>query len=265
MPSARYPNFENKHAHEALFSPNVVIEQLKADGVLPVPDAVILTYQPAMLDELAARGWRRTEGYPGPWRSLLFAETGVRRVAVVGSFGIGAPAAATVLEELVAFGAREFISVGAAGCLQPQRAFGEVIVCNGAIRDEGVSHHYAPTEKFAWPSEALSTRLTEALTVNGTPPPVGLSWTIDAPYRETVAEARSYQAEGVECVEMEAAALFAVGRYRGVEVASAFVVSDHLLAEDRWTHAMGSQAVRDGSVRLLDAALRTLGGDGLLP
>ena len=33
---------------------------------------------------------------------------------------------------------------------------------------------------------------------------VGTSWTIDAPYRETVAEAKKYQKEGVTTVEMEA-------------------------------------------------------------
>jgi uridine phosphorylase len=42
----------------------------------------------------------------------------------------------------------------------------------------------------------------------------GVSCTIDTPYRETVAEARHYQAEGVLCVEMEAAALFAVAEVR---------------------------------------------------
>ena len=125
-----------------------------------------------------------------------------------------------------------------------------------------MSHHYAPAEKFAWPSQTLTTRLTEALTAAGTAPQAGLAWTIDAPFRETVAEARSYQAEGVVSVEMEAAALFTVGRYRGVEVAAAFVVSDHLLAEDRWTHAFGTSTLRQASIRLLDAALHALGGQG---
>jgi uridine phosphorylase len=133
-------------------------------------------------------------------------------------------------------------------------------VCTGAIRDEGVSHHYAPAEKFAWPSEPLTRRLTQALTADGTAPHSGLAWTIDAPYRETVAEARSYQAEGVVCVEMEAAALFTVGRYRGVDVAAAFAISDHLLAEDRWTHAFGTPTLRQASIRLLDAALHALSG-----
>jgi uridine phosphorylase len=255
-----YPNFAGKHEHEAIFSPAEVVASLTANGSVPVPDAVILTYQPFLLDELNARGVQPTAGYPGPWRSLWFTGGGARTVAVVGGFGIGAPAATTVLEELVALGAREFISIGSAGCLQPRFGFGEAVVCTGAIRDEGVSHHYAPAEKFAWPSEMLTRRLAQALTVRSTAPQEGLAWTIDAPYRETVAEARSYQAEGVVCVEMEAAALFTVGRYRGVDVAAAFAISDHLLAEDRWTHAFGTPTLRRASIRLLDAALHALGG-----
>jgi uridine phosphorylase len=263
MQAARYPNFEGKHGQEAIFSPADVVAGLRADGSVRAPDAVILTYQQTLLDELQARGVQPARGYPAPWRSLWFADSGARNIAVAGGFGIGAPAAVTVLEELIALGAREFISIGAAGCLQPRCAFGEAVVCTGAIRDEGVSHHYAPAEKFAWPSETLTTRLAEALTAGGAAPETGLAWTIDAPYRETVAEARSYQAEGVVCVEMEAAALFTVGRYRGVDVAAAFAVSDHLLAEDRWTHAFGTPALRNASIRLLDAALHALGGQGL--
>jgi uridine phosphorylase len=263
MAGAKYPNFAGKHERDAIFSPGDVVARYKEDRELVAPDAVILTYQRSLLDALEARGVQPAGGYPGLWRSLWFLPGGTRKIAVVGGFGIGAPAAATVLEELVAFGTKEFISIGAAGCLEPQCAFGEAIVCTGAIRDEGVSHHYAPSQKFAWPSERLTARLTEALTVGGAAPRAGIAWTIDAPYRETRAEAGSYQAEGVLCVDMEAAALFTVARYRGVDVAAAFVVSDHLLAGDRWTHVFGTQTLRDGSIRLLDAALRALGGKEL--
>jgi uridine phosphorylase len=258
MPAASYPNFAGKHEYEAIFSPAEVVAGVTAKGPVLAPDAVILTYQPFLLDELTARGVQPTTGYPGPWRSLWFTGGGACTIAVVGGFGIGAPAVTIVLEELVALGTREFISIGAAGCLQPRCGFGEAVVCTGAIRDEGVSHHYAPAEKFAWPSETLTGRLEQALTADGTTPQRGLTWTIDAPYRETAAEARSYQAEGVVCVEMEAAALFTVGQCRGVEVAAAFVVSDHLLAGDRWTHAFGTPTLRQASIRLLDAALQAL-------
>jgi uridine phosphorylase len=90
---------------------------------------------------------------------LWFVESGLRNVAVAGRFGIGAPVAAMVLEELVALGTREFVSIGIAGCLQPRCQFGAAVVCAGAIRDEGVSHHYLPAEKFAWPSDELTARL----------------------------------------------------------------------------------------------------------
>jgi hypothetical protein len=62
--AARYPNFEQKHAHEALFSPEEVITSLRARDDLPVPDAVVLTYQQNFVSELEARGVSPTEGYP---------------------------------------------------------------------------------------------------------------------------------------------------------------------------------------------------------
>jgi purine-nucleoside phosphorylase len=135
-----------------VFSPAEVVANLTANAAVQASDAVILTYQPFLLDELRARGVQPATGYPGPWRSLWFVGGGTRTIAVAGGFGIGAPAATTVLEELIALGAREFISIGAAGCLQPRCGFGEAVVCTGAIRDEGVSHHDAPAKRelCAW-------------------------------------------------------------------------------------------------------------------
>ena len=56
----------------------------------------------------------------------------------------------------------------------------------------------------------------------------GVTWTIDAPYRETKAELQHYKKLGISTVEMEASAMFAVAKYRKVKIASAFVVSDIL-------------------------------------
>jgi uridine phosphorylase len=258
-PSA-YPNFSDKHAHDAIISPGEMISAaLEANPDLRVPDGAVLTYSPWLLAEADKRGATLIEGYPGPLRSLRILETDAGCIGVVGGFGVGAPGAAMVLEQLAAVGVSRFLSIGAAGCLQAGLDFGDVVLCTGAIRDEGVSHHYLPTEKFAYPSPGLTEAFEAALRAEVGEIASGLTWTIDAPYRETVAEARSYQAEGIVCVEMEAAALFAVGAFRHVEVASAFAVSDHLLATDSWTHAFGSDQLRRGMVHLLDAALATFG------
>lgn len=255
-----YPNFSGKHAHDAILSPGHMISAaIDADSRLRVPDAVILTYSPWLLNELDRFGATRVDGYPGPLRSLRIVETQDRCVGIAGGFGVGAPVAAMILEQLAAVGVRQFLSVGAAGCLQSDLDFGDIVVCSGAIRDEGVSHHHLPTQKFAYPDGPLTNALDAALRLEAGKLQRGLSWTIDAPYRETVAEARSYQAEGVLCVEMEAAALFAVGQFRQVEVAAAFAVSDHLLAADAWTHAFGTDQLRRGMVQLLDAALAVFG------
>jgi uridine phosphorylase len=135
--------------------------------------------------------------------------------------------------------------------------FGEIVVCTGAVRDEGLSHHYLASEKFSYPSVALTQSLEAVLDRRGLSYRPGLSWTIDAVYRETVAEARSYQSEGIVTVEMEAAALFAVAVYRQVELASAFVVSDHL-SEEGWRHAFGSDVLVSQTLDLLEASLETL-------
>jgi uridine phosphorylase len=252
-----FPNFSDKHAHESIISPGQMMSAaISNDPRLRVPDGVVLTYSPWLLGALDRFESTLVEGYPGPLRSLRILETTEDRcIGVAGAFGVGAPVAAMVLEQLAAVGVRQFISIGAAGCLQPGFEFGDIVVCSGAIRDEGVSHHYLPTQKFAYPSHPL----TEALRSELGDVRSGLAWTIDAPYRETVAEARSYQAEGIVCVEMEAAALFAVGEFRQVEVASAFAVSDHLLAEATWTHAFGTDQLRRGMAQLLEAALAVFG------
>jgi uridine phosphorylase len=150
------------------------------------------------------------------------------KVGLVGQFGIGAPAAATVMEDLAAAGTTSFVSVGTAGSLQGDLQVGDLVLCEAAIRDEGVSHHYLPPGKLADASGPLTAALRAAMTQAGPGFRSGISWTIDTPYRETVAEARHYQAEGVLCVEMEAAALFAVAGVRGLQAASAFAVSDSL-------------------------------------
>jgi purine-nucleoside phosphorylase len=96
-----------------------------------------------------------------------------------------------------------------------------------------VSHHYAAHDVKAQPDAALTDALEQSIVDAGLPSRRGASWTIDTPYRETAAEARHFQAEGICCVEMEAAALFTVAAYRGVALASAFCISDSL-ADAEW-------------------------------
>ncbi|HEX6488563.1 MAG TPA: purine-nucleoside phosphorylase, partial [Candidatus Dormibacteraeota bacterium] len=60
---------------------------------------------------------------------------------------------------------------------------------------------------------------------------VGKTWTTDAPYRETRGKVANRRAEGCLTVEMEAAALIAVARFRGVRLAQVIYAGDSLASE----------------------------------
>jgi uridine phosphorylase len=125
------------------------------------------------------------------------------------------------------------------------------------VRDEGVSHHYLPPGRLAVAPAGMTAALGAAMRQAGQRFRTGTSWTIDTPYRETIDEVRHYQAEGVLCVEMEAAALFAVAKVRGLQLASAFVISDSL-AELTWSSHFGSPEVASGLIELYQAAVAAL-------
>jgi uridine phosphorylase len=164
-----------------------------------------------------------------------------------------------VLEELVELGATRFVSLGFAGALSNDLDFDDVVVCSKALRDEGVSHHYLAPARYSFPSPMLSAHLLQVLSGGGEQASEGPSWTIDAIFRETIAEATAYRDEGILTVDMEAAALFAVGEVLGVEVAAIFTISDHLLAHDEWRLAPGRKRGEGGLGRLVDAAIEVLG------
>ena len=260
MSAASYPNFAGKHAEEAIFTPADFVAYLQQVGALSAaepPAGVVFCYQRSLYSHAL-----RTEGLTPPERRgalhgiVPLPSTG-GRVGLLYQAGIGAPAAAAALEELAALGTSSFVSIGTAGSLQRDLRPGDLVLCEAAIRDEGVSHHYLSPAKLATADAAMTGALRAAMTLRGLGFRAGTSWTIDTPYRETVAEARHYQADGVLCVEMEAAALFAVAAVRGLRVASAFTISDSL-ADLVWNPRFHEPEVEAGLIALYGAALDAL-------
>jgi uridine phosphorylase len=252
------PNFEGKHQHPAYIEPKTFIDKLRALGKwqdFPPLAGVILVYGPGFLARTLSR--EQHQPHPGLQGEFHIVSRGGGTIGLSGGFGIGAPAATVVMEDLIALGVQSFISIGSAGGLQPELGIGGIIVCDRAIRDEGVSHHYLPSGTYAYPSPSLTLRLRTALESLGSVVRVGTTWTIDAPYRETVEEVRRYRSEGVLTVEMEAAALAAVAFYRKVDFATAFTISDQLCA-DEWDPQFWSDENARGQDLLFEAAARTL-------
>lgn len=256
----REPSLDpSKHSSEAFFAPSDFIGYIKGKGILgsrPAPEAVILSYQRSLLEYAeTSRKVTRAEGYFGGQVSYL-EETG-GKVAIVGRFGVGSPAAAVMLEELVAWGVRRFVSVGTAGSLVLDLPPGSLLLCTGALRDEGTSYHYAPAGAEARPSAGLTDRLGRELTARGLSHRRGSTWTTDAIYRETAGEVRKFRDQGVLVAEMEAAALFTVAAYRKVEIAACFSVSD-TLAELAWRPEFHAETTQEGLVAIFESAVASL-------
>lgn len=147
-------------------------------------------------------------------------------IAVVHNFSIGAPLCIFIAEQLAELGAENFILIGVAGGIGKNLKLHQKVLCTGAFADEGTSRHYV-TETLIKPSNSLTSELADLTKKKG------YTWTIDAMFCETKQEVSFYEKQGAQTVEMEAAAVFAFAKKRGLKSAGIFVISD-LLNSTKW-------------------------------
>ncbi|MEK7325767.1 MAG: nucleoside phosphorylase [Chloroflexota bacterium] len=187
--------------------------------------------------------------------------------------GVGAPLAAGLLDEVIALGCKKFIACGGAGVLNREIAIGHLVAPTSAVRDEGTSYHYLPPGREVSASPEGVAAIEAALKVDGIDYIVGKTWTTDGIYaipqkslckdvpaavqlrrrqsncrrnpgrkasfavlriyRETPDKVKLRKEEGCVTVEMEAAAFFAVARFRGVTFAQILYGGDNLDSE-KW-------------------------------
>ncbi len=229
-----YPIHPDKHLGQSVLTPEAMIAYRRRSGMLPdaaPPRGVILCLQHGLPERMKRRHPLRRVGRMMGDLYLLKRSGG--SVAVAANFGIGAPQMASLAEELIAWGVTRLINLSMAGGIQPDLRPGAIVVCSQAIRDEGTSYHYLPPTRTIEADADLTGRLARSLQAGGSGFTSGATWTTDGAYKETVDEVRSYQAEGVLTVEMETAALLAVGKVRGVQAGAVFVVGDSL-AKTTW-------------------------------
>src|SRR3989344_870567 len=239
------PKYKNKHLEKALFNPGDYMDykELPKNKI----KKYIITYQTSALNYIKRKYKpKKTELYK------LLTIYQYNDIGFVKMTGIGSPNAAGVFEELIALGGKVFLNIGTAGGLHNEGVF----LCNKALRDEGTSYHYLPNGDFSYPDRNLTKKLGRSMERRGLEFFEGTTWTIDAPYRETIKEIEEYSKKGISTVEMEASALFAVAKYRNVRIASAFVVSD--LLGKKWLPNFHRFDVKSAQNKLIDAAVDCL-------
>ena len=157
------------------------------------------------------------------------------RPVSVTSTGIGCPSAAIAIEELANIGAKTLIRLGTSGAMQEHTRVGDLVIANGAVRQEGTSLQYMPIEFPAVASSDMVSALENSAKENGAKYHIGIVQSKDSFYGQHDPESMpvSYELNqkweawvkgGVLCSEMEVSTLFVVGSYRKLRTGALLVV-----------------------------------------
>ena len=258
----RYPILEFDSSERAIFNPEQSVRPLEG-----VPTGCVICFFQDVLGDLVVRG-------DAAQIATLNSELGVNPVFTVSRNGsevalvhpgVGAPMAVFVMEEMIALGCERFIVCGGAGVLDREIAVGHIVVPTAAIRDEGTSYHYLPPGREVEPDPRALAAVVGTLTRHGVEYRLTKTWTTDAIYRETPGKVERRRAEGCATVEMEASALFAVGKFRGVPVAQLLYGGDDVSGFGEWDHrGWISHSVREDLLWLAVESCVRLGAENNL-
>ncbi|MBG81973.1 MAG: hypothetical protein FI699_04010 [SAR202 cluster bacterium] len=164
---------------------------------------------------------------------------------------IGAPGTIMIMEDLIAFGAKEIVGVGAAGALDSNHPIGNILIPNQVeIIDEGTSSHYPDADKPI-ANHNLVEKLTNLIQEHGGQSAQGDWWTTDGFYREMNDQIEAYISRGILGVDMESSAMYRLAKHKGVSACNMLVVSDELW--NRWNYGLNFSEFKNG-VRAMHAA-----------
>jgi uridine phosphorylase len=246
-----YPILEHDYASEAKIEPSQIINPRD------VPEYFVISFF-RNVDEKVIIEKQAKVVVPNRWEDGEHPIYEIKHLGRRLAFfhpGVGAPIAAGLLEEAIAFGCRKFVVVGGAGVLEKGLAVGKLILVESAVRDEGLSYHYIePGREIHAQPQTLAVNRT-ILETRGLPFVSGKTWTTDAPYRETQAMINARRAKGCRTVEMEATSLMAVAQFRRVLLGQILYAGDDLSGEN-WDNRgwQSRQEVRESLFWLAAAA-----------
>lgn len=153
------------------------------------------------------------------FRSVLGSYKGVKILAI--STGIGGCSTGIAVEELHNIGVKAAIRIGSCGALQEGIGLGDLILVSGAVRDDGASKAYVDAMYPAVADTELLWACIESAKALGERYHVGIAHSHESFYHDASdAESAYWSQKGVLGADMETAALYTIGRLRGMQAAS---------------------------------------------
>ena len=156
---------------------------------------------------------------------------------------VGCPACAGNLDLFHAMGITKVMFCGGGGVLDRNIEVGQILVVDGAIRDEGFSYQYIAPSRVIRTDQETKEKIINYLKENDIPYLQGLTWTTDAIFRETPDRIALRKEEGAKIVEMEQAGCIAVAQFRHFSYGALIYGGDDLSGEE-WS--MRGWRSRDG-------------------
>jgi uridine phosphorylase len=216
------PIVRNKHYDApSVFKPENLLREARRQKRLTegtVPPICILDPDGDLVDYLQASSHLERDSSWACYHTVL--HTFVHQEICYGIIGrvVGASFAVLVAEELFASGCKLLISITSAGQITPVGQPPYVVLIEKALRDEGTSYHYLPPTNYSYLHTALKEALSAQWSHARVPLYVGVSWTTDAPFRETEHMIEVCRQRGILTVEMEAAALYALAEAKAYPI-----------------------------------------------
>lgn len=189
-------------------------------GVEDAAPYAILPGDPGRVDRIREYLSDVTEiAFNREFKSVRGSYKGVPVMAV--STGIGGASTGIAVEELHNIGVRAMIRIGSCGALQPGIGLGDLILVNGAVRDDGASKTYIDAMYPAVPDTELLFCAMEAAKEREFRFHVGRARSHDSFYTDEEDRIdRFWASKGILGSDMETAARFVIGGLRGVRTAS---------------------------------------------
>jgi len=182
----------------------------------------------------------------------------------VTSTGIGCPAVAIAVEELIKIGAKNLIRIGTGGMIQTWLPVPAIIVITGAVRGDGTSREYFPLEYPAVADFHTVECLMKSAEERGIKVFAGFERCHDAFYAESVfadidylARGKPWMDAGVLITSNESGTLLPLGMVRGVRAATVLCSAGcHQRPDLVATEEQMTKAISDAIVISLDTAVK---------
>lgn len=161
----------------------------------------------------------RELAYNREYRSLCGTYRGIPVLAL--STGIGGASMGIAVEELAHIGIQAAIRIGSAGSYQTHIGLGDLILADSAVRDDGASRAYVDPQFPAAADPKLLQCCIAAAAEQPVHSYVGVVRSHDSFYTDQEDSICRYWSRfGVLGADMETAALYTIGRLRGIKAAT---------------------------------------------